>query len=113
MTKVIGRQKYYFPLKTSSFSTNHLILRVDQDTHLASLGTGGCFHVTFKVLLEARVKIHLATFSLFLLFVTANLGFSQTDETGKARGAVVDRVETSGFIQVEGERFTAIPSQQT
>src|SRR5215813_14726668 len=30
MTKVIRRQKYYFPLKTSSFSTNQLILRVDQ-----------------------------------------------------------------------------------
>ena len=58
------------------------------------------------------MKIHLATFSLFLLLVTANPGFSQTDETEKAKSALVDRVDTTAFIQLEAESFKALSPQQ-
>jgi dipeptidyl-peptidase-3 len=56
------------------------------------------------------VKTRLMTLASLLLVL--GLCYSQTDETAKARSALVDRVDSTAFIQVEAESFKGLTPQQ-
>jgi dipeptidyl-peptidase-3 len=64
-----------------------------------------------KSFLGDSVKIHLATFVL-LLSALVNLSYPQTDETAKGKSALVDRVDSTAFIQLEAESFQSLTPQQ-
>ena len=49
---------------------------------------------------------------LLLPFVVLSLGYGQTDETTKAKGALVDRVDGTAFIQLEADSFQSLTPQQ-
>ena len=49
---------------------------------------------------------------LFLLILIPTLFYSQTDEAAKGKSALVDRVDSTAFIQLEADSFQALTPQQ-
>ncbi|HEY6972089.1 MAG TPA: peptidase M49 [Candidatus Angelobacter sp.] len=55
------------------------------------------------------MKTYLPLIAVLLLTISA---FSQTDEAARAKSALVDRVDTTAFIQLEADSFKTLTPQQ-
>src|SRR5215471_5180492 len=50
--------------------------------------------------------------ALVAVLLLTSCAFSQTDEAARAKSALVDRVDTTAFIQLQAESFKALTPQQ-
>ena len=67
------------------------------------------FSSNIEIDVENTMKTYLSLIAVLLLTIPA---FSQADEAAKTKSALVDRVDTTAFIQLDAESFKALTPQQ-